>query len=284
MVAATKLLHRELDGMDRIASRFRPDSELSRLNASAGGRAVAVSPELLEALDIALRAAALSEGAVDPTVGGALCRIGYDRDFAAVSGGVQGSLPSPRPIPGWQSVEIDRERSTVRLDTGTRLDLGATAKALAADRIAAMVYERTGSGALVALGGDVALAGPATTRFDVGLADVCGSVDARSAVTIGPGGLATSGIGSRHWTLGRDRVHHIIDPATGLPATGVWKTVSVIAATCVAANTASTAAMVMGDRALEWLDGLGLPGCLVRSDGTASTTGGWPTSDEAESR
>jgi thiamine biosynthesis lipoprotein len=276
-VAAASILHAELDRMDRIANRFRPDSELNRVNDARTGAPVPVSTDLFDTLAVACRAAALTGGAVDPTVGDALCRIGYDRDFAEVSPGVAGHLPSPLPVPGWRSVELDEERSTVRVGAATTLDLGATAKALTADRVARTVFARTGSGVLVSLGGDMAVDGPADVRFVVGVADVCDAEDPPETVTIGPGGLATSGVGSRHWLLGRHPVHHLIDPRTGLPVGGPWRTVTVAAGSCVDANTASTASMVMGEPAPGWLAARGLPARLVRVDGRTASVGDWPS-------
>ena len=138
--------------------------------------------------------------------------------------------PTRRPAPG-----------------GTSLDLGATAKALAADRAAATIHGRLGCGVLVSLGGDASAAGPAPAGgFAIGIADTCTSPAPAEAIAISSGGLASSGIGVRHWRLGAHQVHHIVDPATGLSAAPCWRTVSVAAATCVQANAASTAAMVLG--------------------------------------
>jgi thiamine biosynthesis lipoprotein len=276
LVAASELLDAELARIDRVASRFRGDSELNRLNAAAG-TGVGVSVDLLEAIDAALAMAAATDGLVDPTVGLAMNRLGYDRDFADVRDGVDGELPPMRAVPGWRSVTLDRRHRTVRLVENTALDLGATAKALASDRAAATISTRLGCGALVSLGGDVAVAGPAPAGgFAVGIADTCTDPRATEAVGISTGGLATSGIGVRQWRLGAHQVHHILDPSTGLPADLSWRTVSVTAATCVQANAASTAAIILGARAVEWLEGLGLPARLVRLDGAVVSTSGWP--------
>ncbi len=221
--------------------------------------------------------ATATDGLVDPTVGLAMNRLGYDRDFADVRGGVDGELPPMLAVPGWRSVAIDRTRRTVRLAQHTALDLGATAKALAADRAAATISSRLGCGVLVSLGGDVATAGPAPAGgFAVGVADTCTSPQATEAVSICTGGLATSGIGVRQWRLGAHRVHHILNPVTSLPADPWWRTVSVAAADCVQANAASTAAIVLAEQAVEWLERLGLPARLVRLDGTVASTSGWP--------
>jgi thiamine biosynthesis lipoprotein len=276
LVAASELLALELERIDRVASRFRDDSELTRLNARAGSTNV-VSTDLFEAIEVALAMAAATEGLVDPTVGAAMNRLGYDRDFSDVLHGVPGDLPPPHAAPGWRTVSMDPRRRTVDLPEHTRLDLGATAKALASDRAAATIHDTLGCGVLVSLGGDVATAGPAPAGgFVIGLADTCTDPSGSEAVGIFSGGLATSGIGVRHWRLGSHEVHHIVDPTTCLPATPCWRTVSTTAASCVQANAASTAAMVLGERALDWLAGLGLPARLVRADGSTVYTEGWP--------
>lgn len=273
---ASELLEAELERIDRVASRFRADSELSRFNARAGSEVV-VGHDLFEAIDVALAMAAATDGLVDPTVGAAMNRLGYDRDFAEVLPGVEGELPPVRAVPGWRSVSIDRGRRAVRLPVRCVLDLGATAKALAADRAAAAIHGRLGCGVLISLGGDASTAGPAPAGgFVIGIADTCTSPFPTQTVAVSSGGLASSGIGVRSWRLGAHLVHHVVDPATGLPAAPCWRTVSTTAATCVQANAASTAAIVLGERAVDWLEGHGLPARLVRLDGTVAYTEGWP--------
>ncbi|MGO8872847.1 MAG: FAD:protein FMN transferase [Acidimicrobiales bacterium] len=276
MVAAAGLLDVVLDAVEDVASRFRADSEISILQRHAGGVPVTVSAELFEALQVSLRAASLTDGAVDPTVGTALCRLGYDRDFPLVAGGVEGTLPAVAPVPGWRTIVLDPATSTVSLPEEVVLDLGATAKAWASDRAAASIATRLGCGVLVSLGGDISVRRAPPGGFSVGVADVCGDPDAPAAVSVTAGGLATSGIGNRHWTLGGARVHHLIDPATGVPVRSCWRTVSVAAGTCVDANTASTASMVLGEAALQWLADRRLPARLVRLDGSVVTVAGWP--------
>ncbi len=282
LVAASELLQLELERIDRVASRFRDDSELSRLNAAAGTE-TQVSGDLLEALQVALAMAEATGGLVDPTVGVAMDRLGYDRDFSEVLPGVDRQLPEPQAAPGWRSVTLDPERSVVGIPTGASIDLGATAKALAADRAATTIHHRLGCGVLVSLGGDAAVAGPAPDGgFAIGIADTCTTLNASEAVSILSGGLASSGIGVRQWRLGTHQVHHIVDPATGLPSTPYWRTVSATAATCVQANAASTAAMIMGARAVAWLEGMGLPARLVRVDGSVAYTSGWPAPESTQ--
>jgi thiamine biosynthesis lipoprotein len=184
-----------------------------------------------------------------------------------------------RPVAGWRVVGVDRQASTVRIPSGVELDLGATAKALCADRAAAAAAEVTGTGVLISLGGDIAVAGPApdggwrvrVTDDQAGPADAPGQT-----VLIASGGLATSGTAVRHWDRGGGRLHHLVDPATGLPADTCWRTVSVAAGSCVDANIASTAAVILGSAAIGWLAGQGLPARLVTIGGDVVTVGGWP--------
>ena len=277
VIAASRILDDELDRVEAVASRFRSDSEISRLHRSASaGTPVQVSPDLMDALVVARWAAEVTDGAVDPTVGAALNRLGYDRDFSEVACGVEGILPDPAAVPGWRSVDLDTDNGTATLAAGTLLDLGATAKAWAADRAAAAVTSRLGCGVLVSLGGDVSVQGAPSDGFVIGVADVCGDPDAPTVVSVRSGGLATSGIGNRHWRLGDHDVHHLVDPATGLPVTPCWRTVTVAADTCVDANTASTASLVLGEDAPAWLSTRALPSRLVRTDGTVVTVAGWP--------
>jgi thiamine biosynthesis lipoprotein len=285
LVGAIEILADEVDRIDRAASRFRDDSEIQRVGR-AGGEVVVVSTYLCEVVSVALRVAAATDGAVDPTVGGAMARLGYDRDFAEIAGttpgtpdtpGRPGHLPDPRPVPGWQSIDLNPDAKTLRVPPGVMLDLGASAKALTADRIAARVHHEFGCGVLVSLGGDVSVAGdPPAGGFRIGLADVSGDANAPETVAITSGGLATSGISARSWTLGEHQVHHIVDPATGLPAGPAWRTVTVAAASCVDANAASTAAMVKGHSAIAWLQHLGLPARCVDLEGGIVRVAAWP--------
>jgi thiamine biosynthesis lipoprotein len=148
-----------LAALDRQASRFRPDSELSWLN-DAGGGLFMLGDGLAEAVGVALAAARWTGGLTDPTVGGALVCLGYDRDFAAIGGGPPGApVPASAPAPGWQLVRLDGP--LLRLPPGITLDLGATAKGVGSDRAVRAVMSATGheGGVLVSLGGDIAVAG-----------------------------------------------------------------------------------------------------------------------------
>jgi thiamine biosynthesis lipoprotein len=280
---ALLVLRAELAAVDAACSRFRPDSELSRANSAAGTGPVPVSALLAEAVETALRAAELTDGAVDPTVGPAVVALGYDRTFAQVAARRPedtGPTTAPRPAAGWRTVRWDPALRLLRLPAGTTLDLGATAKALAADRAARRAAAAVGCGILVNLGGDLSAAGePPDGGWRVAITDDHAAPDTgpgRPVVSIRDGGLATSGTTVRTWRRGGRTVHHIVDPATGDVPPPVWRTVSVAAGSCVDANTATTAALVLGERAPDWLRGTGLAARLVRVDGSVLCLGAWP--------
>lgn len=277
IVGACHLLEAELDRIDLACSRFRDDSELMRVNEAAGEE-VEVGDLLIEAIEVALRVARATDGAVDPTVGRALRNLGYDRDFdeLAADGAPPAQLP---PTPGWTGVKLDLRARTVRVPAGVELDLGATAKALAADRAARRIGESLGCGVMVNLGGDIAVAGPPPDGgWRVTICD--DHADPTSGptqtVSISTGGLATSSTTVRRWSAGGRPFHHIVDPGTGSSAPITWRTVSVAASSCVDANAASTASIVRGPLAPPWLVGLGLPSRLVSADGDVLAIGGWP--------
>ncbi|MGZ4392034.1 MAG: FAD:protein FMN transferase [Gaiellaceae bacterium] len=274
---ASAELMRELDAVDRACSRFRDDSELARLNR-AQGQPFAASDYLFDAVRVALRAAAATEGWVDPTIGRGLRLAGYDRTFTIVRGRDPGAVRFA-PAAGWRHVELDEDRRSIRIPSGVELDLGATAKALAADRAALAAAEKTGTGILVSLGGDIAVAGPPPRGgWPVRIADDHrASLDGPGpVVSLESGGLATSTVTVRRWRVGEDELHHILDPHTGRPAASCWRTVSVAAASCVDANTASTAAVLLGEAAPAWLAERRLPARLVAVSGEALCIGGWP--------
>jgi thiamine biosynthesis lipoprotein ApbE len=283
LASACELVERELAAIDRACSRFREDSDLARVN-DAGGRAVRVDALLIEALRVAMRAAELTDGDVDPTLGAALELAGYDRDWRLLAEPRDDIAARPLIVrahvrSGWQTIELDTEHRTVRVPSGIRLDLGATAKAWAADRAAQAVAYATGAGTLVSLGGDMATCGePPTGGWRVRVTD-----DHRSdlsapgqTVSIVSGGLATSSTAVRRWRHQGHTRHHIIDPATQAPVADTWRTASVAAADCVDANIASTAALVRAGGAPGWLHDLGLPARLVDQVGRVRTLGDWP--------
>ena len=281
---AQEILAAELAAVDLACSRFRPDSEITALN-EAGGAPVEVSPLFAEALEVALRAAEITEGDVDPTCGQSLISLGYDRDFDELAGDTSELDGPPTPAAGWECVEYDPASRTVRVPQGVRLDFGATAKALAADRAATAITERLGCGVLVNLGGDIAVRGQAPDGgWRIGVDDgVTGratpptrGTQSPPCVAVHEGGVATSSPGVRGWRRGDRMMHHIVIPSTGQPADVYWAAVSVAGATCVDANIASTAAIIRGRPAQQWLQDLAMPARLASPDGLVVTTAGWP--------
>ncbi len=257
------------------ADRFDPTSELSRL-ASAGGLPVTVSPTFARLLRAALDAAEATGGLVDPALGAHLRAMGYDRDIADVRRQPPTGARPHRPAPGsWRQVVLTGGQ--VSVPAGVLLDLGATAKAMTADLAAAAAARRTGSAVLVSLGGDVAISG-GTWQVQVGEHP---DEDDGRYVELSSGGLATSTTLVRHWTIGNRTAHHLLDPRTGKPAEGPWRTATVAAASALDANVASTAAVVLGEQAEVWLARRRLPARLVGTDGAVRTVAGWPSEEAA---
>ncbi len=295
MPAARALAVEQLAAVDLACSRFRDDSDLARVNRGAGDW-VPVSPLLVDALDAALGAADATDGLVDPSLGRQLVALGYDADLEIVRGraaaapgtaapgtAAPGTAPTdlalgPAPRAGWRQIEIDRGQCAVRIPFDVGLDLGATGKAFAADLISSLIAARIGVDCIVSLGGDVAIGDSGSGvphAWQVAISETPQDDDAET-LTLPAGGLATSSTVRRRWTTAGRTVHHLLDPSTGLPVERCWRTASVIAPTCVAANTASTAALVLGEHAVMWLTTRNLAARLVDTAGTVTWTGHWP--------
>ncbi len=276
--SAWQLVTRLLGQVDLACSRFRADSELSQLN-SQPGRPVQVSPMLAAALDWALWGARISNGALDPTIGLAITAAGYNRDFQDLKGDCgKGIDPAPVPAGGWRSIRLDRRRGLVELPAGVEIDLGATAKSLAADLAARTIVAALGGGALVSLGGDISMIGDhpgGGWRIQVAEDSRERSFGA-AIIRLEGGGVATSSTTVRRWSRAGTELHHIIDPLTGIPSQGPFRTASTLAGSCVEANIASTVALVMGRNAPAWLEGRRIPARLVDQSGQITCLGGWP--------
>ncbi len=312
LTQARELLADDLAALDLACSRFRSDSEVMAVGNAARGApgpvTVPVSSLLAEAVEVSLRAAELTDGDVDPTVGAVMAALGYDRDFAELRSATPPGLTDDpahpaghddpasawdyddrrlgavgvRSIPGWRSVSVDVAAGKLTVPADVQLDLGATVKGWAADRSAAKIADRLGCGVLVSLGGDTAVAGPPPQAgWPIRVQDTTMPLEdtpdgPSQVVSIRAGGLATSSTAARRWHHGGDVLHHILDPRTGLPAAPVWRTVSVAAATCADANTAATAAIIRGHQAPGWLTSLNLPARLVSVEGEVTAVAGWP--------
>ena len=279
--AALAATDRVLDALDRQASRFRQDSEISWLHRRGAGLFM-LSDGLAEAIGVALAAARWTEGLTDPTIGDALISLGYDRDFAAIDADRRDPVDAPAAVPGWRTVRL--EGPMLHLPAGVRLDLGATAKGLGSDRAvrAAMAANGQTGGVLISLGGDLAVDGqPPRDGWPILVADEPDPAGASRTqpVRLASGAVATSSITCRRWRRAGRVMHHIVDPRTGLPADGPWQTVSVAAATCADANAAATAAIVAGDQAEAWLARARVPARLVSHHGEVRYAGEWPAND-----
>jgi thiamine biosynthesis lipoprotein len=280
--AAVDVARGHLADLDKAVSRFRDDSEVSQL-ARLAAKADAWyfgSPLFIDHLDAARHAARISGGLVDFTVGSAVIASGYDTDLEVVRQRTAFTLPAaPVRGPGWASV-LRGGAGRISTPRGTVLDFGATAKAHAADTIAALLAAGLPGGFLVNLGGDIATSGSAPAGgWRVGVEAAYGGI--RQVVSITGQGVATSSTQLRRWQTDAGTVHHIVDPRTGRTAPSVWAHVTCIAANALEANTASTAAVVLGETAPAWLAAHGVAARLERPDGTAVFTPGWPLPDSS---
>ncbi len=270
-----------LDEVDEACSRFRPDSDLMRANARPG-LWTTVSPVLVGAVIVALEAAQNTDGRVDPTLGGALEAAGYDRTYELLA--AASHEPAGLPVllrPGaWREIEVRSD--AVLVPHGVRLDLGATGKAFAADLVAADLGERLEGPSVISVGGDVALSQPRTGAphaWPVAVAETRADLAANPqdtvTVELTGGGLATSTVRARRWRRGGREWHHVLDPRNGLPVNGPWRSVTALGHTCSAANTATTAALVLGDAALGWLAEHDVAALLVDGTGHRHATPRW---------
>jgi FAD:protein FMN transferase len=246
---------------DRRFSRFVQDSELNRVNATPSGVTL-VSEELASMLDLALGAARATGGLVTPAVGGALIAAGYDCDFASLP--LDGVAVEPARVPSLASLSL-RGRVLLRTEPVV-LDLNGVVKGKTVDDALALA----GRG-WISAGGDIATAFPLAVGLPGG-----------GVITLHGGGLATSSLAVRSWVRGGVRRHHLIDPATGEPARTPWRDVTVAADSCVAADVAAKAALLLGPAGPSWLDRRGLPGRFVDGRGAVTVNEHWRQSASPE--
>jgi FAD:protein FMN transferase len=255
-------VERLFETVEAALSRFRPTSDLERLNGSPAG-AVIVSPLLAGAIDDALRAAAATGGLCDPTIAAALGAAGYDRSFEQI----EPRRPAEAGHPAGRWREIRLSGLLVQRPPGLRLDLNGVVKGRAVDDALALVE---GPG-FVSAGGDLATRGELVVALPGG-----------DTVTLLAGALATSGITSRSWQRADGgSAHHLIDPGTGAPSTSPWECVTVCASNCLAADVAAKTAFLLGDDGPAWLERRGLAGRFLTRDGETVLVAGWPEAAEA---
>ena len=240
-------------------SRFRVDSELSRLNARAG-RSTRVTAEMTDVLRLAIDAADRTAGLFDPTVLLSLVAAGYDRDFDELLAGARGVLHPSQPCGRWLEVEVNGR--SVRLPEGVAVDLGGIAKGWTVDRAAERALATGLPWALVNAGGDLRIVG-SPPEIEIAVEDPEAPGDLAARVRVDSGALATSSVTRRAWAPG---MHHLIDPRTALPAeTGVLQA-TVWAETCAEAEVRAKWALLEGRPSLDRF-----PAVLVVDDGPIVT-------------
>ena len=253
-------------------SRFRADSELSRLNSDPA-EVVAVTPLMRRIVESGVRAAHATAGLVDPTLGTEIVTAGYASHLAEPGIELRAALAMapartparPNPSSRWRAVEVDRRAGIVRRPQGVTLDPGGIAKGVFADELAALL---SGHAAFaVDCAGDIRLGGTAGILRDVHVASPFENAVLHT-FEIARGAIATSGIGKRSWVRADGRPgHHLLDPSTGEPAfTGIVQATA-LAPTATEAEALSKAAILSGpDRAHAWLSANG--GLVVLDDGS----------------
>ena len=248
-------IERIFQARDRQFSRFRGDSELSRVNHTSH-EVVTVSKSFAQMVERALRAAASTGGLVDPTLADAITAAGYDRDFEALE---PRAATARAGAPGrWRAVRIVG-RLLIR-PVGVELDLNGVVKGQTVDDALGLL---SGEG-FVNAGGDYAGRG----EFDVAL-------PGGDSVRVTHGGLATSGTTKRRWLRAGAWQHHLIDPRSGRPADSPWTEVTVGAGTCLQADVAAKAAFLLGPDGPAWLDRRGLAGRFLAEDGEPLLSNAW---------
>jgi thiamine biosynthesis lipoprotein len=253
----------EFERLEAVFSRFRRNSELSRLNEAGS---IEAGPDLLEVVELALDARERTGGRFDPTLHDALVAAGYDRTFDELD---ERAAPRPAPDPG-QARDVTVRGRRIELGPGVRLDLGGIVKGYAADRCARQLAPL--GPCLVNAGGDLAVAGTRTGgSWPVAVEVPNGTL----TLALASGGLATSGRDRRRWRQRGEERHHIIDPLTCRPAERGPLTVTVAAASATEAEVAAKAIFLAGERAERQAELLGTPAVIVRADGRPRLVGGF---------
>jgi thiamine biosynthesis lipoprotein len=259
---------------EQALSRFRPDSELSQLNANAGAP-LRVSPLLYNVLATALEAARATGGLFDPTMLRQIANLGYDRSFETLPAALPNAAAPATLGGGWRDVLLDPDRREVTLPLGIGIDLGGIAKGMAVDATITRLRALGISMALVNGGGDIAILGipPGADSWSIAVP----GRDQSWAIPLRLGALATSGRSRRHWRQGEQERHHLLDPRTGVSAETSLLSVTAVAASCALAEVAAKVAFVLGtDAGVEYLEFQGLAALLVEETGAWRTAGHWP--------
>lgn len=278
--AAERALARQIAAVfadaEQRFSRFRDDSELTRLNRARGP--IAVSPELLDVLRRARRHAIETDGMFDPAIGAALCAAGYDRSFSP--GGLDRAAPIlPVARARLSELVIDERAGTVHRPPHVQLDLGGLVKGHTVDRAAALAP----ANAMIDAGGDAVArgAGPDGAGWWVEIEDPDDPRRTIAALRLRDRAVATSAPNRRRWRAGGAVAHHLIDPGTGLPSTSDLAQVTVAAPCAETAEVLAKVAFLLGaERGARWLAGRhGVGGALVARDGALRLVGDLEVAD-----
>jgi thiamine biosynthesis lipoprotein len=248
-VSAAEAALDEVDRLDRSLSVYRPDSEVSRLNAAAGLGPRAVGESLLDLLQLSARLAEDTNGAYDPAAGAIVRAWGFDAGERSVPS--EGVLQAARERSGLEHIHMDQDAGTVALShPGVELNFGAIGKGFALDRAVAILRERCkvpsaflqgGRSSAYALG-----TAPGEKRgWMVELRDPETQSDLIATIWLRNQGLATSGAAHRSFEAKGKRWGHILDPRTGRPAEGM-RSVSVVAPSAAEADALATAFFILG--------------------------------------
>ncbi|MCY0877401.1 MAG: FAD:protein FMN transferase [Firmicutes bacterium] len=258
---------------ESVLSRFRLDSELSRVNRSAG-REVSVSELFWCVLEAAFQAAQATDGWFDFAMGRHLQALGYDVSWEAMARtGERGIVAAPLIPRAWELVQLNSDRRTVRVPDGVQLDFGGIAKGMAVD---AAVEDLRAAGivpVMVNAGGDLAVSGvPPEGAWPVAVGR-----DSEPTVALHYGALATSGTTRRQWIRGGRTYHHLLDPHTGYPSDSPVIRATVWAPTAREAEVLAKVALLRGwQEGAEFLRRMGAAGELEHEDGRIQAVGGWP--------
>lgn len=267
---------RRIADLEARWSRFLPHSDVSRCNELAGSPVV-VSPETFLLFELAVVGWRATNGRFDPTVGDALVRLGYSRTFAEVADGARTAHGDAAPAPGCGGILLDPIVHAVTVPRGVRFDPGGIGKGLAADLVATELVAGGVAGALVSLGGDLRVAGepPDGDAWDVAVEDPFDPEVVVATLAVRDAGVATSSRTRRVWQQGTAVVHHLVDPATGMPANGPLA-VTVVAGEAWRSEVVakSIAVGASGDqRIAPGTTGFDARGVVVRADGVVESFG-----------
>ncbi len=219
-----------LEALEGRWSRFRPTSEISLLNEKRGVPVV-VSRDTFDLIERAVHACDLTRGHYDPTVLDTMLALGYNRTFNDLAAAPKRSHFGV-VAPGCGGIALNRTLRSVTLAPDVGFDPGGIGKGFAADLVVEALRARGIAGAMVNLGGDVAVDGqaPDANGWIIGIEDPSDPQRIVARVTMESGGVCTSSRTRRTW-IGADGngLHHLVDPHTGRPVAGNLESVTVVA-------------------------------------------------------